>query len=504
MTQENFEVEEENEFDLVLKQRTQEKQQDKKPAYTSNNDRDQIPWYGLENGQESVIRILGSTAEKRKENWHAKFIFYSEVLTDTRKRYSDIIWKTQKDPNDQDVQLLDDDWILKRLYESVHTKYWENKPFIDDKGNSKKGKYIYSYADTEIYKLINSNELDISNSKVFPKKFKPSKRVLLPILVRNEGSTQIKILTTKYSTKDYVDNQGNSRVQVYCDFGIPVSEYADKKYLYDLILEKIGYNYKHWDMDIVIKKNKLTDIQIAYDINPCYSDAVTSLAKSYVTYFPEMKPVQVVVNNKVVNEARPSKVPLTSEEESLPKINLDEMFQVTSYKKLFTYHKGLFQLADKELRTNFYEELVDLFVKENPEEAHLVSAQKITVPVTESIKSAPIDVTPVINKSSDDLPKPNARRSSSALPVGDTKEQQCQKVFKSWGRLTDAEKGLMINSIDSFVDGVPKFSKDHIQSILVCECDRKFLKSDGTESDINVSCHSDIRNCPMCEKTLSA
>ena len=498
MTQ-DFEVEE-NEFDLILKQRTEEfnkKNTASQTTPTSNNNRDEIPWYGLENGQESVIRILGTPVENRKESWHGKIIYYSELLTDTKKRYSDILWHSQKNPMGVSLGVLDDEWILKKLLDLVYTKYWENKQFIDEKGNLKKGKYIYENEHTSVYKLLQSNELELNSTvKVFPKKVKPSKRVVLPVIVRNEGSTEVKILTTKHSSKEYIDSQGNTRTQVYCDFGIPVSEYPDKKYLYDLIFEEIGLKYKHWDMDIVIKKTKLTDIQISYSIHPCYSDSVSPLAKSYVSTFPEMEDVTVIVNNKAVIEKKPKRVLLTSQESELVKPDIDKLFKETTYQKLYTYHKELFKLADTELRTSLYDELVELYKLESPESASKIPAEKVTLPVKEKFPS--VSATPV------DVPEPNSKR--SRLPQGDTQEtveHKCSKVFTNWSNLTDSEKQLMVSTIDSFEDNVPKFKSEFSKDLCVCECDKQFLNSNGIPSGKPVSCHFDIKNCPMCEKKFS-
>jgi hypothetical protein len=499
MTQ-DFEVEEENIFDLVLKSRADQFKKNTVPqTYVSNNNREEIPWYGLENGQESVIRIIGDPpSPKRKNNWNGKFIFYSELLTDSKKRYSDILWHTEINPHGQSQGVIDRDWILHRLFDTVYKKSWENKPFIDDKGYTRKGKYIFEHETTSVYKLLESNELELNNNvKIYPKKPKPSKRVILPVLVRNEGSSQIKILTTKHSVKEYTDSQGVVKQQVYCDFGIPVSETDTKKYLYDLILDEIGDNYKHWDLDIVIKKNKLTDIQIAYSIHACYSDSVSPLAKSYVTTFPEMRDVTVMINNKPIITKKPERVLLTQEELNLPKPDIDKLFQETTYKKLYTYHKELFRLADTELGTSFYPELVELFKKESPENASKIPAEKITLPVKENIVSGNTSVTSV--------PEPNAVR--TRLPVTDviqeTIPQQCSRVFTNWMNLTDSEQKLMVSTIDSFIDDVPKFKSEYSKDMCVCNCDKQFLKKDGSPSGKPVSCHFDIKNCPMCEQVLT-
>lgn len=512
MVSENFDVEKdfdfEEDFDLVFKKRSEEfnkKNSNNQRNIVSNNNREEIPWYGLENGVESVIRILGKPIEARKDSFHGKFIYYSELLTDTKKRYSDILWHTQKDPHDNSIGIIDSEWVLHRLFDSVYKKYWDNTPFIDSKGTPRKGKYIYANEHTSVYKLLESNELELTtNTKIYPKKSKPSKRAILPVLVRNEGSSEIKILTTKYVSKNYTDSQGNNRVQVYCDFGIPVSEVQDRKYLYDLIMDEIYMKYKHWDLDIVIKKTKLTDIQIAYNIHPAYSDSVSALAKSYVTSFPEMKDVPEMVNNKQVMTKKPKPLALTPQEESLVKANIDQLFPETSYKKLFTYHKGLFKLTDSEIGTNFYQELVDLYIKECPQDAHLIPADKITLPVKEEEFIQLTNVVPL--QTSTSLPVSNVTESSRRKTVepvtSSSVESQCSKVFTHWNRCNQQEKNLMISTIESFADGIPQFRSEYTNKILSCNCERKYLKSDGSESEKRVCFHEDIHNCPMCEQTF--
>jgi len=511
----DFEVdtEEENVFDLVVKRRTELNKKENKNTIVSNNNREDIPWYGLENDQETVLRFLGSLS-KREENWYPKTIFHAELLTDTKKRFSDIIWKTQVSPMDKDIPVLDNSWILKRLYDTVYTKFYDKTPFIDSKGIPRKGKYVYTNEHLSCYKLLQSNELDItSNVKIFPKKFKPNKRVLMPVLVRNEGSTQVKVLTTKHVVKEYTDYQGNKRTQVYCDFGIPISEDGKNIYLYDQITnffsKAYGYDYSHWDFDVVIKKTKLTDIQIAYSINACFSDSVSPLAKSYVTTFPEFYEVNTLgKNNKVVKVRKPHPIPLTKEEQALEKPNLDELFKTTSYKKLYTYHKELFKLVDTELRTNFYDELVSFYEKESPEDSHLITAEKFAVNVKEKVvntlPNTPVSSLPISNTQSQNGVVDTSKRHSLQEDSVSSLEDMCKKIYPFWDKTSKEDKELVLSTIDSFEDNVPKFKSEFFKNnkILKCNCERKYLKSDGTPSEKSVCFHQDIKDCLVCDDKL--
>ena len=500
VTEQNNEVEnieEDDIFNEVLRKREQQaKSKDKNTyVYVPNNNREQIPWFGLEDKVETVIRILGNPIESRKENWHGKFIYFSELATDTRKRYSDIIWHTKKDYEGISTDEIDEQWILRRLVNTVYTKSWENKPFVDAKGVPKKGKYIHHHEDTEIYRLLEANDLEIkSDVKIFSKKFRPQKRAILPVLVRNTGGDSIKILSTKYSVKEYTTNKGEEAQSIYVDFGIPVSETPDRKYLYDLILEKIYMKFKHWDCDIIVKKQKLTDIQIAYEIFPCFSSEISSYTKSLVSELPNMQNVNVTVNGKVVQESRPLKVKLTPQEESYEKPNLDILFKETSYEKLFQFHKKLFQLADSTFKTNFYEELVDSFAQENPESAKNIPANQLTLIVNEEVKET--------------ISNPSSRRTAiaeSVSKISDDLISQCKKTFIAWDKLTDSDQDLLLETIERFDEGVPVYKSKYNNQILSCNCKepKNFTKSDGSESSKLISCHQDIKNCPMCAEVLS-
>ena len=488
-------IEEDDIFNEVLRKREEQAKRKDTPTYTyvPNNNREQIPWFGLEDKVESVIRILGNPVESRKENWHGKAIFFSELATDTRKRYSDILWHTKKDYEGNSTDELDEQWILRRLVNTVYAKSWENKSFVDAKGVLKKGKYIHHHEDTEIYKLLEGNDLDIKTEvKVFPKKFRPQKRVILPVLVRNTGGDSIKVLSTKYSVKEYTTKKGEEGQSIYVDFGIPISESPERKYLYDLLLDKIFFKYRHWDFDIIIKKQKLTDIQIAYDIFPCFSSEISTYTKSLVSELPKMENVNVTINGKVVQEPRPLKVKLTPQEESLEKPNLDILFKETSFEKLFQFHKKLFQLADSTFNTTYYEELVDSFTKENPEGAKNIPATQVTLPVTQSISNqeAPVRRASIVE--------------STITQSGVDLISQCKQTFTAWENLSDADKDLMVKTIDSFEDGVPVYKSEYLKQIYLCNCKEPkfFNKADGTQSNKNISCHQDVTTCPMCADKL--
>ena len=498
LEQENNTIEDEDDvYNQVLKKREEANNRENKNnnyVYVPNNNREQIPWFGLEDKVEAVIRFIGNPAEARSENWHGKFIYFSELVTDTRKRYSDIIWNTKKDYLGNSTNELDSNWILKRLYDTVYSKKWENIPYIDDKGKQRNGRYIYLNETTEIYSLLENNSLDLkSEIKIYPKKFRPQKRAILPVIVRNQGSDAIRVLSTKYSVKEYTTKKGEQAQSIYVDFGIPVAENNNSTYLYDLILQKIFYRYKHWDFDIVIKKQKITETQIAYEIFPCFSSEVSPYAKSLVPEFPKTTTINVPsANGKTSPEIKPYKQLLTPQEESLEKPNLDVLFQETSFEKLFQFHKKLFQLADSTFNTTFYEELVESFAKENPEGAKNIPATQVTLPVTQSFSNPEI---------------PSRRASiveSTITQSGVDLISQCKRTFTAWENLSDADKDLMVKTIGSFEDGVPVYKSEYLKQIYLCNCKEPkfFNKADGTQSNKNVSCHQDVTTCPMCADKL--
>lgn len=488
-------------FEQAFRIKEELNKQAEKPAYTyiANNNREEIPWYGLDNGVDTVIRPLGNLIEVRKHNWEAKAIYHSELATDNRKRYSDIIWKTKKNYDGMTLSVLDEDWVLYKVYNLTNKKNWDKTPFVDSTGKMRDGKYEYDYKDTDIFKLLDTNALNIGkNITLYPKKVKPQKKVILPVLVRNENSSQVRILTSKYSTKEYTDKQGNQKVQVYCDFGIPASENPMKyMYLYDLIYDKIALKYRNWHFDIVIKKSKLTNTQYQYDIYPSFSTEVSSFAQSLTKEQPKLVDYQAVdKNGKAYIAKRASSVPLTPEEQALEKPNIDLLFAETSYEKLYIFHKELFILADKTFKTNFYDELAESYKLENPK-ANITTAN-VTLPVTESYSSVLPTGTPqetVVNRRS----VVNVDQAGSDLVA------QCRQVFKSWDSLEQEEKDLMVETIDFFNDGVPSYKKKYLdsESIYHCSCSATYTHlSTGMASDKNVNCHLNIKNCPMCAKKL--
>lgn len=499
-------IEEEHAFAKALETRKEQNKEAEKPAYTyiANNNRDEVPWYGLENGVDTVVRLLGVPAESRTENWHAKVIFYSELVTDNKKRYSDIIWKTEKNYDGKCLGVVDTDWVLYKVFNTTFTKKWENIPFIDDKGKSRNGRYVYDYENTDIYKILYNNELSLNKDiKLFPKKVKPQKRVILPVLVRNENSAQVRILTTKHSAKEYTDRQGNQRLQVYCDFGIPAAvkgektpDGQEKQYLYDFLMARVVDRYGTWNFDVVLKKTKLTETNTHYDVYPCFSTEVSSFAKSLVSQVPELKTLQRVnKEGKIEDYLRPKPIKLTPQEEALEKPNIDLLFAETSYEKLHLFHKELFILADKTFKTNFYDELVENFKLENPKASSNISATTVTLPVTETynqsslptqqVQEAPVSRRGIIDQAGSDL------------------VSQCRQVFKSWDKLLEKEQTLILETLEGFNNGIPKYKQSRGREILQCACQNTFVDtSTGLPSEVKISCHQDVVTCPMCAESL--
>jgi hypothetical protein len=219
---------------------------------------------------------------------------------------------------------------------------------------------------------------------------------------------------------------------------------------------------------------------------------VSSFSKSLVSKFPELV-------DDANSEKIPLKVKLTPQEEALEKPNLDLLFKHTSYEKLHLFHKELFLLADKTFGTSFYDELVQNLKIENP--SAVIPATSVTLPVTENVSSAPAP-TPVSATTFTPVATPVPRR-SAITDAGVSLIDQCKSIFKSWESLSDNEKNILVSSIDSFDDGIPKFKSEQKNNILTCNCEQKYIKlSDGSSSTINVSCHNDIQTCPMCAKTL--
>ena len=199
------------ETEELFKKALQKNKQERKAEETRRNSQgnftgfEEIEWCGLESKKDIVGRIIGNPIEMRKNSTDPKIVYYSKLVNDKGTGYIEVKWKTNEDGE------LDDNWILKELYDAVMKKEWVKYPdgHKNDKGYD--GEYKYTNeGKSSFIRLSNNQKKDSANQ--YPPKSNPKKRLLLNWLDRMDNwckeNKHFKLLTSK---KNFWKNDDNGK-----------------------------------------------------------------------------------------------------------------------------------------------------------------------------------------------------------------------------------------------------------------------------------------------------
>ena len=371
------------------KEASSQTKKEKKPQY--RYDHNDIAWTAIED-HEKAFRIIGPPAEIRRKPTHMKLVFNSRIVNDSKKNCY-INWAQEFDADGLPTLQLSKTWILHKFYDSVNKQVWDKT--IQREGAAKIGAYVplHSYTavkdkegnvvgykdgekkdvtDKELIAYLDSkkfedgrkvnhpildriliNSLEGSKDK-YPKPFYPKKRILMNVIDRMDDwckeNKHSKLLTTKHDLNEKSDSENP---QFYTDLGIPFDFCYSE--LYNQIIDKektekgiVFLNKKNfeWEIDVVFKKNDKK-----YEVYPA----------SLGTQFNQVLSDEI---EKVFVLG-----PTTEEELSYGLYDLDKMYPVSSYTKLFNNFSEMFKAWDVYAGTKFYSELEALKEKEEAEKA---------------------------------------------------------------------------------------------------------------------------------------
>lgn len=430
--------------------------------------------FGEKTRTERVFRIYGNPLEMRKNNSDPKLIYFSRIVKDGGKSFTNIIWKTKL--NDIGVPEIDEDWILYRLYKKVMEADWRN--YTDDekkeRNDNKRGEYIPRHSGTKSFARINQNRRTQDTNTKIKVSFYPKKRVILNVIDRMDNwcveNKHSKILMASGSPYEFTNDKGEKVVINYVnDIGIPYLAYT-------LIFENVVKFHHGWDIDIVAKATG--ELSHAYEIRDVTETKISELSK------------------KVGKDG-----PMTAEELAYELYDIDKLYREASYTKLYKNLIGLFKLVDSDFPPSspgegFTEELTKLYneeaqklleekkrreaegkAEEGQEEEHDVDAQE------QEDEQAPAPA-----------PEPEAKQERKERASRETKAPEVDylKAFPNWNKIDQDDRDDVIKFFDHFEDSVPKWK----EGTTLAPCDNDKCCFLGTK--IPTSLPSTVLNCPVC------
>lgn len=430
--------------------------------------REDIEYFALEDKKAKVCRLLGRPSEIRKEPTDAKFILWSKVLSDSKKNYTYINWKYIE----KDGKLVPDpEWILTKLYSKVNEGKWQKYEDgkVDEK-TGKNGRFVKYNTETSVFKRIEGNTKANEN---YPPKFYPSVKVVMNCIDRHDDwcktNKHSKQITSRHTSYDFTNDKGEKGQYFYTDIGVP-------KQCYEIIIDhfrKCSGVKSLEDIDAIIIRDGKSSSILKYQ---CYDKT------DYPKYFSDEQAFKLSSNDL-----------LSDEEKKYVLYDFDKLYPVASYAKLKRNLIGLFKLCDAELGTSFEKELEEL-CKIEAEENMKNNPNGVTKETeADEEKFASIGDEKPIEKHVEAPVQEKARRESkSETKVSTSIQQLCEQNFPAWNKLSDKDKKIMIDNIESFNGTIPVYKKE-ANDILCVEQECKFK-----DSKEPTSCPQEMENCPVC------
>lgn len=482
-------------------QAAQEREEKKNRNFNFN--RDEISWLGLEQKKgnrtgdyERVFRVVGLPWDYRESCYDPKVMFYSEILKEDKKGFAQFIWKQEVEilPNGfvRELGKLDEKWLLMQAYKAITARTWD-KNLVDPanppkEGEENKGGWVYHFADSEFYRrtITGNNRRANASQGEFGKSFYGGKKILLPIIDRHDKwcyeHKHLKLLSSGVSVGE---SQNGKPAPVFVQKGVA---YA----LYEKILDNVVRWHKHWDLDIIAFKNdKDYEVQDITDVK--ISDKSKALGKQE---------------------------PLTEEEMSFAKYDLDKNFQHSSHIKLKKDLGWWFKGVDVVTNNNFFKQLEDLAAQEEEENKkkraeeaktqHTVGDANFKAqPAPEAAKN---EFNQTLNRAQNQTPAaqpapapaeapaaeapPERRQRPAAAPVpaapANDLASLCQTNFKSWGKIPETTQQRILGEIETFKGAIPIW-KPGKEKYLCQDVACKFA-DDVTETELP----ENIDYCPCC------
>ncbi len=287
---------------------------------------EEIPYSALETNELRVFRFIGDPVAVRTENWHPKSILSSRITND-KKGFFICHWSEDRD------------WFLWKLYNKLTAYDWDPN-FLNPDG--KKGRKVYKLASSNqkiLDRVLHNGKEPVlyKGKKIEDSGWRPSVSILMNVIDRanyqwHKDNKSFSLISKKSSA--WTNDKGEEKVSY--EPGIPLSTY---EFILKAIVEEKGALE---DFDLAIRK---------IEKDPWYE---------VYSFFDQRK-----ISDDLKTQMNGD--PLTEEETSWKKIDIDKITKVTSYRKIQNNLGDFIKLVDSELNTGFYSELSELVAKEKAE-----------------------------------------------------------------------------------------------------------------------------------------
>jgi hypothetical protein len=281
----------------------------------------------LEKGKNRAFRFTGLPVNVRERPTDCKRIFEASIVGDDGKK----MFLTGPDPE------VNKSYLLYRIINKVLSYQWN--PDLVNQKTGKKGVRVYNYINSHpaIFNMVLKNG-NPANEMEQGWQFRPV--ILANVIDRADMAWHRENKKLKVLSKKVSETSGGA---LWYEHGFPEG-------LYSLILEDIVAAFGDWEgYDIVIKKLD-TKVQPFYKAFHAINDAAR---------FSDDAALLSLIHEEA----------MTDEERSWEGWNFDELYGVSPYIKIQKNLGDSIRRIDKELKTNFYDELLDFVSKEEDEKS---------------------------------------------------------------------------------------------------------------------------------------
>jgi hypothetical protein len=416
---------------------------------------DEIGYTGCEKGNFRIVRLIGapigaeSQGYKRKP-YDPKEILTCEVKDDEGKRF------TIKLPLRQPIAA--DNHILIRMYDKVCEKTKINGEWVFVNKN-KPGK-------SEIFEAMTKGGFKPEDGKTYQYSsgYKCDKVSIYNVIDRDDNWCK-ENKHTKILCRDLnIDEQGRAWAKPGIKSFGSVQKIATLlgKYgsfeKYDIGLKKTGLKENPWE---IVNASRLKEKEMLEDLG---NDDGSSVDES-----------KIVIG------------PLTDEERSYERYDLDKLYQPTTYQKIQKRISGLFKLYDAQMGTHFTEELAGLVEKEkayfaekyakteNEETVKQEEAEKVAIQESLETEETPVSEAPVTRSRRSAAPTEETTATISADKIA---------LLKGWQYLPAEIKARIVDVVEE--NGKTQIVWDRKDDLLVCDDCGAFSPEEG------------VTHCPVC------
>lgn len=387
------------------------------------------------------VRVLGNPREFRKgdpangiapDPTAPKTVYHSWVLSDDLKKKFPVIWPSREEKPD---------WILYKLVDKVLEGKWNKDTQTKD--------YHHQATHPDLFKRVLRNNDEpkrtASGDIIQPSGMMGKASIVMNVIDRQRIKEHQEKKHTFLLSKTSESKGTDGKVNEFCETGVPLT-------VYDSLMSVVGSCGDFNTYDVIVKRTKDKPYYAVYH----------GTEKLRFIDFSAFNPNTI-------------EAPLTEEELSWERYNIDTLYPVTSYKLLLAKLRQLFNQVDKEFGTKFLDELISLAEIEAKE------APKESTPEVKQ-ESAPIQSTAT------PAPAPTATRRVATPPAPKAEEPEDPRMasliehgYKHADKLTEAN----LDQIEYVDDAGNIVWADDVGDLF--ECDACNTQTPGS-----------VSHCPKC------